>query len=38
VACFNNKFPIILGIEVEKGVLKPGTPVCIFKEGEKEKL
>ena len=35
VACFRKKDPIILGIEVERGVLKPKTPVCIF---NKERL
>jgi len=29
IACFNAKFPLIMGVEVEKGVLKPGTPVCV---------
>ena len=29
VAFFNKKYPLILGVEVEKGVLRPGTPVCI---------
>jgi translation initiation factor 5B len=29
VAVFNSKSPLIMGIEVEAGVLKIGTPVCI---------
>lgn len=28
-ACFNQKAPIIIGVEVKEGVLKIGTPLCI---------
>jgi len=27
---FNKADPIIMGVDVERGVLRPGTPVCIF--------
>lgn len=27
---FNQKSPIILGVDVERGVLKPGTPLCVI--------
>lgn len=30
VAIFNKKDPIILGVDVEQGVLKAGTPVCVY--------
>ena len=30
VDVFNKKDPIILGVDVIKGVLRPGTPVCTF--------
>lgn len=28
-ACFNQKAPLIIGVEVKEGVLKIGTPLCI---------
>merc|ERR1712194_156668 len=33
VGIFNAKHPLIMGIEVDSGVLKPGTPVCIPERG-----
>merc|ERR1719458_851639 len=35
IACFNAKFPLIMGVEVQRGILKPGTPVCVFKDNTK---
>jgi len=35
VGIFNAKAPLIMGVEVERGILKPGTPVCI---PDKQKL
>lgn len=32
VATFRKSDPIVLGVDVEMGVLKIGTPICIFKE------
>jgi len=34
VAVFNKKDPIIVGIDVERGTLKVGTPVCVFNESK----
>lgn len=34
VAFFNKKAPIIMGVDVEKGTLRPGTPICVFDEGK----
>jgi translation initiation factor 5B len=28
-ACFNRSDPIIIGLNVIEGVLKPGTPLCV---------
>jgi len=28
-ACFNRTNPIVIGLNVIEGVLKPGTPLCI---------
>lgn len=33
VEVFNKKDPIILGVDVVKGILKPGTPICINGKG-----
>lgn len=30
VAAFNKKDPLILGVDVVQGVLRPGTPLCVF--------
>lgn len=27
---FNKSKPIIMGVDVEQGVLKPGTPICVY--------
>jgi len=35
VAFFNKKNPIIMGVDIEEGVLKKGTPICVY---NKEKL
>jgi translation initiation factor IF-2 len=32
-AVFNNKNPIIVGVNVKGGVLKIGTPLCIPEKG-----
>ena len=32
VATFRKCDPIVLGVDVEYGVLKIGTPICIYKE------
>lgn len=32
IAFFNKKDPIILGCDVSEGVLKLGTPICVFKD------
>ena len=32
IAIFNNKDPIVIGVDVEKGILKVGTPLCIYEE------
>jgi len=32
VAFFNKKDPIIIGVDVERGVLKIGTPLCVYDE------
>jgi len=29
VALINKKYPLILGVEIDRGILRPGTPVCI---------
>ena len=34
---FNKKSPIIIGIHVKKGILKKGTPLCIFTKDEEKK-
>ena len=28
-ACFNTKSPIVIGVNVKEGVLRPGTPLCV---------
>lgn len=28
-ACFNRTNPIVIGVNVVEGVLKPGTPLCV---------
>jgi len=28
-ACFNRTNPIVIGVNVIEGILKPGTPLCI---------
>ena len=28
-ACFNRTNPIVIGLNVIEGILKPGTPLCI---------
>jgi translation initiation factor 5B len=30
VATFRKNDPIVLGVDVEEGVLKPGTPICVY--------
>lgn len=27
---FNKADPIIMGVDIERGILKPGTPVCLY--------
>lgn len=34
VATFRKCDPILLGVDVVAGVLKIGTPICVYKEGE----
>lgn len=34
VATFRKSDPIVLGVDVEQGVLKIGTPICIYKDQE----
>jgi len=31
---FNKADPIIMGVDIERGVLKPGTPVCVFNDAK----
>ena len=34
VATFRKSDPIVLGVDVEYGVLKVGTPICVYREKE----
>ncbi len=27
---FNKKDPIIMGVDVARGILRPGTPICLY--------
>ena len=33
IQCFNKKDPLIIGVDIIKGVLKPGTPICVPSKG-----
>lgn len=35
IAFFNKKDPIVMGCDVVEGILKIGTPICVFKQTEK---
>lgn len=35
---FNSRSPLVIGVQVEEGVLKVGTPLCVFKENEVVRL
>jgi len=32
VAFFNKKDPVILGVDIVRGVLRTGTPICVMNE------
>ena len=34
VAVFNKKDPIVLGVDIVEGTLRPGTPICAVKSGQ----
>ncbi|CAD26978.1 TRANSLATION INITIATION FACTOR IF-2P [Encephalitozoon cuniculi GB-M1] len=35
---FNSRSPLVVGVHVQEGILKIGTPLCVFKEGETTRL
>ncbi|KAF7684109.1 Eukaryotic translation initiation factor 5B [Astathelohania contejeani] len=38
VGVFNKRSPLVVGVSVERGILKSGTPLCVFGEGGVVKL
>jgi translation initiation factor 5B len=36
VKVFNKCGPLIMGVDIEKGVLKIGTPLCVFNDTVKK--
>jgi translation initiation factor 5B len=36
VAFFRQKDPIVMGVDVESGVLKLGTPICVFSKEKRD--